>query len=58
MLNILLFDAELIWQDFKSIDIFARSPCLAGRENIEKNRISAANQITAEKAGGGRWPMG
>jgi hypothetical protein len=29
MLNVLLFDAELIWQDFKSIEIFARSPCLA-----------------------------
>jgi hypothetical protein len=57
MLNVLLFDAELIWQDFKSIEIFVRSPCLAGPENIEKNRTSAANQITAEKAGGRGWPM-
>jgi hypothetical protein len=58
MLNVLLCDGELIWQDFKSIEIFARSPGLADAKKSQTHQICATNQITAEKAGVGLSAMG
>jgi hypothetical protein len=54
--NVLLFDDKLILYDFKSIEIFLVQHVWPARNN-RRDRPSAANQIIAEKAGGGLHPM-